>query len=236
MVRYLKFPVTADEQNASVPLVSAATNRIQKVTETLKEIPLETLSSLDKKNLKTKSSPAPQNKKEALSPLIFPKSKSENLVQKVHALETKLQDYEELVRKKQTADKLALQLKKEEEDELPSKKISALLKTAEVATKQFHAVSLKKHLTWVNALILIVSVAAMLISTYVFLLMTKSNYELTAVYRLLPNKKKQPDDQLINRLAAYLNSDALLTQMIEAQEKLSPNESKRRQQLAAWLN
>ncbi len=238
MVRYLKIKVPLEPQPVlfNAPLNSQERTRTPRVSESLKEIQSEPLPPEAPKEPRIKVSPQARNpnKRYASSTVISPGYNPENLEKKLHELESKLQDYQEQVRKKETALKLAQQFKNEEIEQQSLKGKSETPKNTGDRFKPVDFSSLKKNFTMVNALIIFLSMAVFFITTHSFLMLTQHRFEKAFVYRPKLNKKDM-NPQTVNRLAAYMTSDRMLAEIIEKLEKLSPNESIRRQQLHDWM-
>lgn len=237
MVRYLKIKVPVETQ-PTIPnssLNSPELTRAQRISESLKAIQSESLAQEVPQEPKVKiSSPYHHHKRSASAASISPGYNPENLEKKVYDLESKLQDYQEQVRKKETALKLAQQFKKEEIERQPLKRKLEILKNKEDRFKHFNFSSWRKNFSWVNGLIIIFLVLVSLITTHSLLTLTQYRFEKVFVYRPKLNTKNM-NPQIVNRLAAYMISNRLLTEIIEKLEKLSSDESVRRQQYHDWM-
>jgi len=240
MVRYLKIKVPLEPQPvlSNAPLNSAEQTRTRapRVSESLKDIQSKSLPPGAPKEPRIKISPQAQHpdKRYASATVISPGYHPENLEKKLHELESKLQDYHEQVRKKETALKLAQQFKNEEIEQQSFKGKSDIQKNKVDRPKHVDFSSLKNNFTMVNALIIFLSIAVFFITTHSFLMLTQHRFEKAFVYRPKLNKKDM-NPQMVNRLAAYMTSDRMLAEIIEKLEKLSPDESVRQRQLHDWM-
>lgn len=238
MVRYLKIKVPLETQ----PILSNSSvndperPRAPRVSEFLKDIQPKPLPQQIPKAPRIKISPQAHHpdKSNASATVISPACNPENLEKKLHELESRLQDYHEQVRKKETALKLARQFKNEEIEQESLKRKSEIPKSLANKFKRLDFSSVRKNFSMVNVLIILFSIAVFFMMTQGFLMLNQHKFEKAFVYRPKLNKKDM-NPQMVNRLAAYLTSNQILAEIIEKLEKLSPDESIRQQELHDWM-
>ena len=183
MVRYLKIKVSLETQPvlSSSSLNSPERTRAPRVSESLKEIRSEPLPPEAPKEPRIKIPPKARHpdKSNASATVISPGYHPENLEKKLHELESKLQDYHEQVRKKETALKLAQQVKNEEIEHQALKGKSEIQKNKEGRFKHVDFSSWRKNFSSADVLMILFSILVFLITTHSFLMLTQDRFEKT---------------------------------------------------------
>ena len=169
MVRYLKIKAAAEEEN-----VPSAPSLVENSSGSPANLFLDIPASSDQKTLKTKSHSRIrfyQENQEALLPPASTDPQAEDLKKKVQELQSKLSDYEEFIRKKETAQKLAAQLNQEHAKQIPEKKISVRINRVKGSVRRLKFPSLKKFFLLRNLIVIARAGTVVMFLTYILLLL-----------------------------------------------------------------
>lgn len=226
MARFLKFKKNSEKLSAS----SSASERLENIEQASGEIASDETSaskSSEQKRHRIKVFFDDHELRKTNEAAVFSSQHEAELERKVHDLESKLQDFEEFIRKKETSEKLARHLNQLQPSHQPvGKELNVFFKHVIIGRKDFRSKT--------NLLIAFFCITSALFSTFLYLNITQPQYELSAIYRFLSPKKK-PDPDMLKPLAAYMSSDDMFLKIIAEQEILSPKESVRQHQIQSWL-